>query len=134
MTPDFDLAVQRHMDCIKDKDITAFKSHLTHNKTLYTIMQNGHALTTPHELADVHDDWFQQTGWLWEGAVVHKAVGTDMAMAVIKYSYRATAKAEPFETWLTYVFALEGGEWKIIHDQNTALDFSAFSKAMSESN
>lgn len=55
-----------------------------------------------------------------------------MTMAVVKYKYRANAKDKPLETWLTYVFALEDGEWKIIHDQNTALDFHAFEKAMNQ--
>lgn len=55
-----------------------------------------------------------------------------MAMAVIKYTYRAKPEQEPFETWLTYVFKLEEGAWRIIHDQNTALDFAAFSRAIGQ--
>ncbi len=129
MTQDFDSAVQKHFDAIKNRDLDAFKSHLTKNKTLYTIVQNGHAFTTPEELSAVHEEWFKDKEWIWEGSIVHKIVGADMAMALIKYSYRANAKAEPFETWLNYVFVLEDGAWKIVHDQNTALDFAAFTKA-----
>ena len=43
------------------------------------------------------------------------------------WSVRTTVK--PLASWLTYVFALQDGEWKIVHDQNTALDFPAFAKA-----
>jgi len=130
MRPDFDLALQRHFDAIRNRDLNAFKAHMTKNDTLYTIVQNGHVFKTPEEIVAVHEAWFKDPEWIWEGTVVHKAVGTDMAMAVIKYNYRAKAAETPVETWLTYVFALEDGEWKIIHDQNTALDFPAFWAAM----
>lgn len=122
MKPDFDLALQQHFDAITNRDLNAFKARLTQNKTLYTIVQNGHAFTTPEQLIALHEEWFKDPNWIWEGSVVHKVVGEDMAMAVVKYSYRASAKDTPLETWLTYVFVLEGGQWKIVHDQNTALD------------
>jgi ketosteroid isomerase-like protein len=129
MKPDFNAALQKHFDAIENRDIDAFKSHLTSDKTLYTIVQNGHAFTTPEEITAIHADWFKQKGWEWKGTVVHTVVGEDMAMAVVKYSYRAKSADKPFESWLTYVFRLEKGEWKIVHDQNTALDFHAFAKS-----
>lgn len=128
--PDFDAALQSHFDAISERDLDAFKSHLTKDKTLYTIVQNGYAFTTPEQTADIHKEWFKDKNWIWEGSVVHKVVGADMAMAIVKYKYRAKAKDKPLETWLTYVFRLEDGAWKIVHDQNTALDFPAFAKAM----
>ena len=30
---------------------------------------------------------------------------------------------------LVYVFQLQDGSWRIVHDQNTALDFHAFARA-----
>ena len=65
---------------------------------------------------------------MWEGEVVHKVVGEDMAMALVKYRYRAKSEDEPIMTWLTYVFQLQDGQWRIVHDQNTALDFVAFAR------
>lgn len=50
-------------------------------------------------------------------------------MALVKYQYRAKANDAPFSTWLTYVFQLQEGQWRIVHDQNTALDFAAFARA-----
>jgi ketosteroid isomerase-like protein len=129
MKPDFDTAVQRHFDAIARRDIDAFKSHLTRGDTLYTIVQNGHAFTTPAENIALHEQWFRDPDWTWEGDVVHKVVGEDMAMALVKYTYRAKPDVEPFVTWLTYVFQLQDGEWRIVHDQNTALDYPAFARA-----
>jgi len=129
MKPDFDAALQRHFDAIANRDIEAFKSHLTNGETLYTVVQNGHAFTTPSETIEIHRQWFQDASWTWEGKVIHKVVGEDMAMALIKYQYRPKPDMAPFSTWLTYVFQLQGGEWRIVHDHNTALDYAAFARA-----
>ena len=130
MRPDFDTSLQQHFLAISNRDIEAFKSHLTRGDTLYTIIQSGHAFTTPSESIQLHEQWFKDPNWLWEGSVVHKVVGEDMAMALIKYDYRAKADDEPFSTWLTYVFQLQEGQWRIVHDQNTAVDYAAFCRAV----
>ncbi|MFZ2162402.1 MAG: nuclear transport factor 2 family protein [Sideroxyarcus sp.] len=126
MKPDFDEALRQHFAAISNRNIEAFKSHLTGGKTLYTIVQNGHAFTTPSEIIEIHRQWFQDPSWIWEGTVVHKVVGEDVAMALVKYQYRPNADAAAFSTWLTYVFQLQEGQWRIVHDQNTALDYAAF--------
>lgn len=130
MKPDFDKALNDHFDAITNRDMEAFKSHLTSNGTMYTIIQNGHAFTSPNECNAIHEQWFRDPRWIWEGKVVHKHVGNDMAFALVKYRYHDQAHHAPLETWLTYVFALEDGAWKIIHDHNTALDFHAFEKTL----
>ena len=127
--PDFDKVLQQHLDCITSRNLDVFKVHIANTDTLYTIVQNGHAFKTPQELIAVHEEWFKDPNWVWEGSVVRKVVGENMAMALIKYDYRAKAEDEPFSTWLTYVFQLEDNEWRIIHDHNTALDFHAFAKS-----
>ena len=129
MKPDFDTALQRHFAAISNRDIEAFKSHLTRGDTLYTVVQNGHAFTTPSETIEIHKEWFKDPNWTWEGSVVHKVVGEDMAMALVKYQYRPKADHAPISTWLTYVFQLQEGQWRIVHDQNTALDYVAFARA-----
>lgn len=128
MKPDFDIALQQHFDAIARRDIEAFKSHLTDGDTLYTIVQNGYAFTTPAETIQLHEQWFKDPQWIWEGEVVHKVVGEDVAMALIKYQYRPKKDDTPIATWLTYVFQLQEGQWRIVHDHNTALDYAAFAR------
>lgn len=122
LKPDFDKVLKRHLDCITGRDLDIFKANLTKTDTLYTIVQNGHAFKTPQELIDLHEEWFKDHNWIWEGSVIRKVVGEDLAMALIKYDYRAKAEDKPFTTWLTYVFQLEENEWRLIHDHNTAVD------------
>lgn len=129
MKPDFDAALEAHFAAISGRDIHAFKSHLTKGSTLYTVVQNGHAFTTPQETVAIHEEWFKDSNWEWKGTVIHKIVGEDMAMALIRYTYRPNQHTDPFESWLVYVFQIQDGKWKIVHDQNTALDFHAFARA-----
>ncbi len=127
--PDFDQAVQNHMESIMNRNIEAFKAHMTKDPTMYTIVQNGHAFTTPAEIIAIHEEWFKDPNWIWEGRLVHKVMGEDVAMALIKYDYRAKPEDKPVSTWLVYVFKIEDGAWRIVHDQNTSLDFPAFARA-----
>ena len=127
--PDFDKALQEHLDSIANRDIGTFKKHITKDAEMYTIVQNGFAFKTSGELIATHEEWFKDDNWKWEGSIVRKVVGEDMAVVLIKYDYRAKEEDEPFSTWLTYVFQLQNNEWCIIHDHNTALDFNAFAKS-----
>ena len=127
--PDFDKALQRLLDAISNRNLDIYKEYITKEEVMYTIVQNGHAFKTSQELIAMHEEWFKDSNWIWEGSVIHKVVGEDMAMALIRYDYRAKAEDKPFSTWLTYVFRLEDNEWRIIHDHNTALDFHAFAKS-----
>lgn len=127
--PDFNEALQGHLDAISNRNIETFKNHITRDATMYTIVQNGHAFTTPAEMIAIHEEWFKDPSWTWEGTVIHTVVGEDMAMGLVKYEHCPKAGDLPLVSWLTYVFRLEDGAWRIIHDQSTSLDFPAFARA-----
>lgn len=107
MKPDFDSALNAHFGAIANRDIEAFKSHLSLGDTLYTVVQNGHAFETPAQTIAIHEQWFKNPNWTWKGSVIHKVVGEDMAMALVRYTYQPNRETAPFETWLTYVFQLQ---------------------------
>lgn len=50
-------------------------------------------------------------------------------MALVRYTYQPNQETTPFETWLLYVFQLQEDAWRIVHGQNTALNFHAFARA-----
>lgn len=127
--PDFEKTLLRFMDAISNRNLDVYKEHISKADPLYTIVQNGHAFTKSDELVAVHEEWFKDPNWIWEGSVVHTVVGEDLAMALIKYEYRAKKEDAPFSTWLTYVFRLEENAWRVVHDHNTALDFHAFARS-----
>ncbi len=65
MKADFDSAFRGHLDAIANRDIEAFKANLTRGDKLYTIVQNGHAFTTPSESIEVHEQWLKDRNWIW---------------------------------------------------------------------
>jgi len=127
--PDFSLALQDFLNSISNRDIATYKKYITNDEEMYTIVQNGHAFKTTQELISMHEQWFNDTNWIWESTVIKTVVGEDLSFALIKYDYKISKDASPFSTWLTYVFRLEKNEWRVIHDHNTALDFKAFAKS-----
>ena len=119
--PDFRAALDRHLAAIEARDLDAFKASVTTGDTLMTIVQNGHAFMTPAETIAMHEDWFKRSDWSWKGEVVRTIIGKDVAAAIIRYDYQDTPEAAPFSTWLTLVFQIEDGEWRLVHDQNTMI-------------
>ena len=93
--------------CTINMNIEAFKSHLSLGDTLCTVVQNSHIFMTPAETIAILEEWFKQPNWIWVGSVVHKVIGEDMAMAFVRYTYQPDKEAEPFDTWLIYVFQLQ---------------------------
>lgn len=126
--PHFKEALERLLQSISNRDFDTYKSFITEEKEMYTIVQNGHAFTSSEELLSIHEKWFEDPSWIWEGEIIRTVVGEDMALAIVKYNYRTKKEAEPVSSWLTYVFKLENNKWRVIHDQSTTLDFVAFAK------
>jgi ketosteroid isomerase-like protein len=54
-------------------------------------------------------------------------VTRELAIATVRTRYEDTVDGKPYwsENWLTLVFKLEKGEWRLIHDQNTRIRSSA---------
>jgi hypothetical protein len=119
--PDLDAALTRHLASIQNRDLAEFAATLTQDDTLYMIFPNGEALLTPAQAVDWHRGWFTNPDWVWEGEILRKMVGTDMATVLMKYHYRDAPEGEPRSFWFVLVFELEGGEWRLIHDQNTRI-------------
>lgn len=120
--PDFRTALDAHLAAIQARDLDAFKATLTKDATLYTIFPNGEALTTTADAVLLHESWFKEKNWQWDGEVVRIIEGADMATAILKYEYRDMPEGEPRWAWLALVFKLEDGEWRLVHDQNTRIE------------
>ncbi len=121
----FDAALARHLKAIADRDLAAFRASVTAGPALYTIVQNGHAFTTPAETIGLHAEWFARDDWSWRGEVVQKIIGSDVGVALIRYRYQDSKNAAPISTWLTLVFRIENGAWRLVLDQNTMIALEA---------
>jgi ketosteroid isomerase-like protein len=115
--PPFDAALQAHLEAVQARDLAAFEATITRASGMTLIFPDGRALGTRREVLDLHREWFAEAGWTWEPEVVTTTVGTDLAYALVRYRYGDPAGSR--ENWLSLVFRLEAGKWRLVHDQNT---------------
>ena len=120
--PNFRAALDVHLATISARDLAAFKETLTNGDDLIVIFPNGHALESTQAVIDFHQEWFGDDQWRFEPDVINIVEGKDMATALLKYQYRDTPDGAPRSNWLVLVFKLEGGAWRLVHDQNTRID------------
>jgi hypothetical protein len=115
--PSFDAALRAHFAAIKSRDLEAFIATVTDEDEMTLIFPNGDILTTREAVIDLHRDWFADPRWTWEPEVVATTVGVDLAYALVRYTY--ADEAAPRQNWLSLVFRLEVGVWRLVRDQNT---------------
>ena len=121
-TPAFRPALDAHLATIAARDLEGFDKTLTSGDDLNVIFPNGTLVPDTQTVRDFHAEWFSDKDWVMEPEVIKVIEGKDMATALLKYSYRDSAKSEPRMNWLVLVFKLEDGAWKLVHDQNTKIE------------
>ncbi|WDI31716.1 nuclear transport factor 2 family protein [Hyphococcus flavus] len=119
--PDFNAAVKAHLAAINAKDLEAYAPTVTGRNDLMIIFPEGEVIETTDDVIGFHREWFQDENWRMDIETVKLMEGEDMSAALLKYDYRDTPEGEPRSSWLLLLFQLEGGEWRLIHDQNTRI-------------
>jgi hypothetical protein len=93
------------------------------------IAPNGFRFDTRQQYVDFHRQWFasKDDGKLdWE--IVRLIESPAMGHALIKYRYSSkdeTGRVRTTVSWLALTFALEGGRWRLVFDQNTLIEAAA---------
>jgi ketosteroid isomerase-like protein len=116
-TASFDAALEAHFDAIQSRDLDAFEATVTHESEMTLIFPDGEILTTREAVIDLHREWFADRSWTWEPEIIATTVGSDLAYALLRYTY--TDDAAPRQNWLSLVFRLEDDVWRLVRDQNT---------------
>lgn len=119
--PPFDAAVKAHFESIQNRDIEAFTKTITGAENLPMIFPDGSMLTTRQEVIDFHTAWFADKSWVYTPEVIGTLVREGAAVATVRYQYQDTPDGPPRFAYRGLVFELQGGEWRLIHDQNTRI-------------
>jgi ketosteroid isomerase-like protein len=124
--PPFRPALQAHLTAISTRNMDALLPTITTGKNLPMIAPNGFKFDTRQQYVDFHRQWFasKDEGKL-EPEIVSVVESPAMAHALIKSRYTlkdAAGKTQSSVSWLTLTFALESGVWRLVFDQNTAID------------
>ncbi|WP_298912069.1 nuclear transport factor 2 family protein [uncultured Algimonas sp.] len=119
--PDFDAALQAHLDSVQSRDLEAYARTITTGDELPLIFPDGTLVTSRDDILAFHEDWFGNPDWRMGFEPVHMRVGETTAIALMRVSYRDTPDGEDRFNYLTLVFQLEDGAWRLVHDQNTRI-------------
>ncbi|MEM9014943.1 MAG: nuclear transport factor 2 family protein [Pseudomonadota bacterium] len=117
----FRQALDHHVATISRKDIDDYADTLTDSDDLNLIFPDGTRISSTEGVIDFHEDWFEDGAWRFAFDILETRVTADMAYAFGKTRYQEDDASSAREAWLTLVFAIEDGEWRLIHDQNTRI-------------
>ena len=124
--PDFDTTLERHLDAIQARDLAEMEATITTGRDLVLIFPDGTRLETREQFLDFHTDWFADKAWVMMPELLRTWQGRDYAYALLRYDYDpdGAGPAEARPSYLSLGFALEDGEWRLVHDQNTRITAS----------
>lgn len=120
----FDAMLTRHLAAIKARNLPEIEATITSGNELELIFPSGKRTATRAEYLAFHQRWFADKGWSISFEPVSSNVGRDQGYALFKSGYTDTGedgKTETSYAWLLFTFRLENGEWRLVHDQNTAI-------------
>lgn len=120
--PEFRPAVTHHLNSVETRNFDAFRSTLTKTNDLNVIFPGGTILEDTKAVLEFHKTWFNDKDWVFDTQIVKVIEGATQSTALVKYSFKDTAKDVPRQAWLVLVFQLEDNEWRLIHDQNTRIN------------
>jgi ketosteroid isomerase-like protein len=126
LAPPFRAAVEAHLAAVAARDMEALLPTLTGGHDLTMIAPNGYKFDTRQQYIDFHRQWFatKDDGKL-DFEIVRLIESPALGHALIRYRYSsrdAAGKPQAIVSWLALTFALESGHWRLVFDQNTAID------------
>jgi ketosteroid isomerase-like protein len=124
--PPFREAVEAHLAAITARDMEALLPTLTGGNDLTMIAPNGYKFDTRQQYIDFHRQWFAiKDEGKFEREIVRLIESPALGHALIRYRYSSKdegGKTRTTVSWLALTFALEGGNWRLVFDQNTLID------------
>jgi ketosteroid isomerase-like protein len=122
-SPDFKSALAAHLDAVASRNLGSLKTSLTTGDALELYLPNGKRLVSRAEFVAFHENWFRETGWTMRFDPVSSLVTRELAVATVRTRYEDIVDGKPYwsENWLTLVFRLEKGQWRLVRDQNTRI-------------
>lgn len=122
----FIATLERHVAAIPRRDYAEIEATITKGDRLELILPNGKRMTTRAEFLAFHREFFADKGWSMRFERQSLIEGKDIAVATYRTYFSSSDDGKPVNTssWLTLTFRKEGGEWRLVHDQNTRIPAS----------
>ncbi|MBC2776425.1 YybH family protein [Parasphingopyxis marina] len=115
---DFDCTFERHMAAIQQGDFPAFEATITERPDFQLIYPGGERVEGLEAyMADMRE--FLALDFDFQYEIVEKQVTAEMGFALLDVTFAVEGQDTPSRFYLLLVFALQDGEWRLVHDQNT---------------
>ena len=121
---DFDETLRIHLQAIQERDLEGLLATVADQPEPTVIFPDGKLLRGKPAYRAVHVDWFADDQWRMEFSEVSRVVASDQATVLLRYEYRDVpepGQGNPRSTYLVLVFQRIGGQWLLVHDQNTRI-------------
>lgn len=111
----------RHLQAIQDRNLASLLETVAADG-LVVITSDGRLIRSRAEFAALHQSWFEMTTWRLGEEEVELRETPELGVAVLRLDYRDDPPGgQPIRetSLLTLIFALQEGQWRMVHDQNT---------------
>lgn len=109
-------ALEEHLDAIRMRDIDRFAATLASDDVRF-VGDDGRILEGRENVVAAHRDWFMDDRWTLDAELVWTREEAGAAWALTRVNYREADVLKRFV--LLFLFVKEGGEWRLVYDQNT---------------
>ena len=124
----FQQSLERHLTAVQNRDIDTFLKTIANDGRLTLIMPNGSLWQDYADIAELHREWFADPDWQMTTELLTTHESPEMAAALLLVNYTdVDMEGAPveFEYYLHLLFAKEGDQWLVIHDQNTMIEIES---------
>lgn len=121
----FQSALSTHLVAIERRDIVAFEATLAADSNLTLVTLDGTVIAGKSPFVQKIRGWFADPDWTWKLEPLSVTAGSHVGIAIYHVAYQdLDRQRKPYNLnyVLTLVFAKQGEEWRLVHDQNTLID------------
>ncbi|MCA1748740.1 MAG: hypothetical protein LC634_04140 [Sphingomonadales bacterium] len=121
--PSLQTVVDRHIAAIQSRNFVDIVATSTQGRDLLLIFPTGRITRTRAEYLEFHETFFAAPDWVmtFEPVHLHETGGYGHALYRTSFDEDGAGPVPARPGYLTLGFGLENGEWRLVHDQNTAI-------------
>jgi ketosteroid isomerase-like protein len=121
--PSLQLQVERHIAAIEARNLNEIEATITAGEDLLLILPSGKMSRSRADYMTFHRSLFGNEQWAMTFEPVHLQTTGDYGHALYRVTFDGdgAGPAPPSPAFLSLGFRLENGEWRLVHDQNTAI-------------
>lgn len=114
-----------HLNAIQQRNFEQFLSTLTTGDELTLLTLSGLLINWRKDFIETMSSWFGDPDWRIHFETIRSYETTEMGFALVFVGYDdkdPQGNAYHLDYFLNLIFAKEGGQWRLVHDQNTMAD------------